>query len=119
MHHPLRVFATRKIVNSHFHLEVLKRLRNRVKRARKEIANTWHLLDDNAPSHTAFFVSEQNAIWQYYPSHNLTPADCFLFLRIKTELKSHHFGTLEAVKEATTRCLKEIPVDAFWGTFSA
>lgn len=36
-----------------------------------------------------------------------------MFPRIKKKLRDHHFGTLETVKEATTRCLKEVIVDAF------
>lgn len=85
-------------VNSHFYLEVLKRLQSRVKRVRKEIANTWRLHHDNAPSHTAFIVTEYLAkrgvatLPQPPYSPDLAPPDFFLFPRMKKPLKGHHFG---------------------------
>jgi len=45
-------------VNQTFYLQVLERLRNRDVRVRREIANTWYLHHDNAPSHTSFAVRE-------------------------------------------------------------
>ena len=45
-------------VNQTFYLQVLERLRNRVRRVRGEIADKWFLHHDNAPSHTSFAVSE-------------------------------------------------------------
>lgn len=107
-------------VNCHFYLEDLKRLQSRVKRVRKEIASTWRLHHDNAPSHTVFIIKEYLAkrgvatLMQppYYP--DLASPDFFLFPGIKKEFKSHHFGTFEA----TMRCLTEVPVDAFQDAFS-
>ena len=53
-------------VNQTFYLQVLERLRNRVVRIRREIANTWFLQHDNAPSHTSF------AVRKFLAQHNIT-----------------------------------------------
>ncbi|GFT36165.1 histone-lysine n-methyltransferase setmar-like protein [Trichonephila clavipes] len=46
-------------VNGNFYyVEVLKRLKRRVKRVRPEISANWKLHHDNAPSHTFFVVTE-------------------------------------------------------------
>jgi len=97
-------------VNQTFYLQVLERLRNRVLRVRREIANTWLLHHDNAPSHTSFAVREflaQHITTLSHPpySPDLAPCDFFLFPKLKTHLKGHHFGTAENVEAAETRTL--------------
>lgn len=59
----------------------------------------------------------QKAVWENSYSPIFVPPVFFLLLRIKT-VKDHYFGNLKAVKEATTKCLKEAPVKAFRGTFN-
>ena len=53
-------------VNQIFYLQVLDRLRNRVVRVLREIANAWFLQHDNTPSHTSFAVRE------FLAQHNIT-----------------------------------------------
>ncbi|KAM7313634.1 putative histone-lysine N-methyltransferase SETMAR-like [Ixodes scapularis] len=111
-------------VNKEFYYEVLKRLRNRVRRVRKEICDNWILHHDNASSHTALIVSELLAkmcvptLPQPPYSPDLAPPDFFLFPRIKRTLKGTRHRTLETVKAAATTLLKEVPVDGFQGAFS-
>ena len=52
--------ATGQTVNQVYYLEVLKRLREKVRRKRPELFdnNSWFLHDDNAPAHTALSVRE-------------------------------------------------------------
>ncbi|GFS85845.1 uncharacterized protein NPIL_346471 [Nephila pilipes] len=110
--------SQRQTVNSLFYFEVLKSVR-------KEIANTWRVHYDNTPSHATFFVTKYLAkrgvatLPQPPYSLDLVTADYFLFPRTKKEFKDYNFGILEAVKVGTTRSLKEIPIDAFRGAFSA
>jgi hypothetical protein len=49
-----------KIVNSAYHCDVLRRLRENVRRLRRELwrQNNWLLHHDNAPSHASFFIRE-------------------------------------------------------------
>lgn len=112
-------------INAAFYLEVLKRLRNRVARVRPEIANNWILHHDNAPSHGSMLVKEFLAK-QMVPtlpqppySPDLAPADFFLFPRLKSHLKGHHFGTVENVQAAVTSVLKDIHVQEFQASFRA
>ena len=51
---------TGQTVNQVYYLEVLKRLREKVRRKRPELLanNSWILHHDNAPAHTALSVSE-------------------------------------------------------------
>lgn len=112
-------------VNAAFYVEVLKRLKKRVARVRPEIADNWILHHDNAPSHTSMLVKEflTKQIIPTVPqppySPDLAPADFFLFPRLKSRLKGHHFGTIENVQAAVTSILKEIDVDEFQSSFHA
>jgi len=106
-------------VNQTFYLQVLKRLRNIVVPVRREIANTWFLHHDAAPSHTSFtvteFLAQHNITTLPHPpySPDLAPCDFFLFPKLKTHLKGHHFGTVENVQAATTRALNNISSEDF------
>ena len=106
-------------VNQTFYLQVLDRLRNRVRRVRGEIAEKWFLHHDNAPSHKSLAVREflaQNKITTLpHPpySPDLAQCDFVLFPKLKTHLKEHHFGTVENVQAAATRALNKISSEDF------
>jgi len=106
-------------VNQTFYLQVLGRLRNRVVRVRREIANTWFLHHDNALSHTSIAVREflahhYIATLPHPPySPDLCPCDFFLFPKLKTHLKEHHFGTVENAQAAAARALNNISSEDF------
>jgi len=112
-------------VNAAFYVEVLTRLKKRVARIRPEIANTWVLLHDNAPSHASLlvreFLAKQTVATLPQPpySPDLAPTDFFLFPRLKSSLKGHHFGTVENVQAAVTNALKGIPVQDFQASYDA
>lgn len=85
----------------------------------------WELHHDNAPSHTALRVREYQAkhklttLLQPPYSPDMAPADFFLFPRIKTVLKGIRFGSTEAIQDAVTRALAEVPVEAFQDAYRA
>jgi len=109
-------------VNSLFYVEVLKRLRQRVNRVWPGMKDTWRLHHDNAPAHTAFIVNDylaKSRVPQPPYSPDVPPADFFLFPRIKSQLKGKHWGTVNNIQEATTRALRDLPVDVFQGVFLA
>ena len=103
-------------VNATFYMEVLKRLKKRVTHAHPEIAYTWVLHHENAPSHASLLVREFLAkqtvatLPQLPYSPDLAPPDFFLFPRLKSSFKGHHFGTVKNVQAAVTNAVKEIPV---------
>nr|QXJ78551.1 putative DD34D transposase [Meitanaphis flavogallis] len=112
-------------INAKFYVEVLKRLKRRVHRVRLEITDNWKLHHDNASAHTAFHVTQFLAaskvptIPQPPYSPDLAPLDFFLFPRLKTPMKGNHFRTVDKVKEACTRTLKDIPEEAYHDAFNA
>ena len=94
-------------VNQQFYLEVLKRLRDAVRRKRPELwrSGEWLLHQDNAPAHTALSVRQfltKNGITaasQLPYSPDLAPGDFFLFPRLKRGLKGKLFQNVEEVRE--------------------
>jgi len=106
-------------VNQTFYIQVLERLRNRVVHVHREIANTWFLHHNNAPSHTSIAVREFLAqiivTTLPHPPYSLDLALCdfFLFTKQKTHLKGHHFVTVENVQAAATRALNNISSEDF------
>jgi histone-lysine N-methyltransferase SETMAR len=84
-------------------LEVLKRLREKVRRKLPELFdnNSRILHHDNAPAHTALLVREFLATKQVtvleHPafSSDLAPSDFFLFPKIKEILKGRHFDDID------------------------
>jgi len=123
VHH--KFVPAEQTINGVFYVEVLKRLKQWVNRVRKDIAADWLLHHDNAPSHTCLLVHEHLAknnlamLPQPPYSRDLSPADFFLFLRIKGALKGRHFGTVNNMKEASTRALKVVPQKAFEDAYQA
>jgi len=106
-------------VNQTFYLQVFGRLRNRVVRVRHEIANTWFIHRDNAPSHTSIavreFLAQSNITTLTRPpySPDLATCDFFLFPKLKTHLKGHNFGAVENAQAAATRALNNISNEDF------
>jgi len=90
---------TGQTVNQVYYLEVLERLREKVRRKRPEIFanNSWILHHDNAPAHTAlsvreFLATKQITVLKHLAySPDLTPSDFFLFRNTKEILKGRHF----------------------------
>jgi len=80
-------------------LEVLERLREKVRRKRSELFtnNSLILHHDNAPAHTALYVREFSATKRIpvleHPAYSpdLANSDFFLFPKIKKILKGRHF----------------------------
>ena len=79
-----------KTVNHAFYKDVLERLRKRVQRVRRDIADDWVLQHDNAPAHTALsireFLAKKNIPVLPHPpySPNLAPCDFYLFSKLKS-----------------------------------
>jgi len=116
---------TGQTVNQVYYLEVLERLREKVRRKRSEFfANNSRILHhDNAPAHTTLFVKECLATKQItvleHPAYSpdLAPSDVFLFPKIKETLKGSHFDDIDDISSNTTssegHSTKPIP-KLFW-----
>ena len=112
-------------VNKEFYLNVLKRLREAVRRKRPEAwtNNTWMLHHDNAPAHASlvireFFTKHETTVVPQPPySPDLAPADFFLFLKLKSSLKGRRFQTVEEIEENSITDLRTIPQNTFQDAF--
>ena len=113
------------MVNKEFYLNVLKRLKEAVRRKRPDAwtKNTWLLHHDNAPAHASLLIREfltkheTTVVPQPPYSPNLAPADFFLFPKLKSSLKDRRFQTVEQVEENTTRDFRTIPQNTFQDAF--
>ena len=100
-------------VNSGFNCDVLRRLRENVRRRRPKLwrEQTWLLHHDNAPSHTSvltqqFLAKNNMAVIPHPPqSPNLAPCDFFLFQKMKFNLKGRLFDTIEKIQAELQRVL--------------
>jgi len=113
-------------VNKEYYVEVLKRLRDRVRRARPEMfkEKSWILHHDNAPAHASLLVRQfltRNAITvaDHPPySPDLAPCDFFLFPKVKKVLRGTHLDTVAECQASFTRELKALTPEAFKDCFS-
>ena len=84
---------------------------------------TWMLHHDNALAHTLLLIRSYLAKHQTYDviqppySPDLTPADFFLFPKLKTSLKGHCFQTIEKIHENVIRELGSTTESVFQEAF--
>jgi len=98
--------------NQYYYTEILKRLRKWVMQIRPNIAINWILYHDNAPTHAALSVA-QFVMPQPPYSPDLATCDFFLFQKVKSAVKGHHFESTENIQRAVTQALNDIPPTAF------
>jgi hypothetical protein len=103
-------------VNSGFYCEVLRRLRENVRRRRPELwpEQTWLFHHDNAPSYTSvlaqqFLAKNKMAVIPHPPhSPDLPPCDFFLFPKMKLKLKGRRFDKIEEIQAEWQRVLDTV-----------
>jgi len=114
-------------VNQEFYLEVLRRLRENVRRKHPELwrSDDWFLQHDNAPAYTVLSVIRYLASlgWTVvpHPPHSLALAPCNLFLFPTTKkktLKGKRFANVEEVKTASQEALNNIKLQQFQRCFT-
>ena len=108
-----------RTVHKEYHLEVMRH-REAVRKKRPDVwqENRWLLQHDNAPSHSMFlvhdFLAKHATVLPQPPySPDITPADFFLFPKLKSTLKGHCFESIEAIKTNSLAHLRSIPKTAF------
>ena len=97
-------------VNQTYYIEVLKRLRDAIRRKRPELwrSGDWFFHHDNAPAHSAlrtreFLAKHSITVLPHPPySPDLAPCDFFLFLMLKRSLKGRRFETIPEIKANAT-----------------
>jgi len=112
--------AKGQMVNQQCYLEVLKRLRESVRRKRPGLwPDKWILHHDNAPAHDALRVREflaKNSITktdQPLYSPYLAPCDFWIFPKLKNALKRQRFADLSDIQRNVKTLLRVIPENEF------
>jgi hypothetical protein len=112
-------------VNRLYYLEVLKRLRENVRRNRLQLwrSNSWFLHHDNAPAHGSLlicdFLTNTNSSVLPQPPHlpDLDPADIFLFPKLNSASKGRRFQTIQETTKKSQTELGAIPKEAYQSCF--
>ena len=112
-------------VTKEYYLEVLRRLRDAVRRKRPDMWATgnWKLHHDNAPAHASHliqnFLAKHGIEQVQHPpySPDLSPPDFFLFPKLKSHLKGRRFDDVEDIKANTTTELHNISLEEFGRCF--
>ena len=105
-------------VNQTYYIEVLKRLRDAIRRKRPELwrSGDWFFHHDNAPAHSAlrareFLAKHSITVLPHPPcSRDLAPGDFFLFPMLKIPLKGKDlrpFQRLRQMRRRSSRALKK------------
>lgn len=97
--------STGQIVNKEYYLNVMRRLREAVRKKQPELWNndSWILHHDNAPSHTALIIRDFLAkhstkiIPQAPYPPDTASCDFFLFPWLKLPLRGHRFESIEEI----------------------
>ena len=114
-------------MNSGFYCEVLRRLRENVRRHRPQLwrEQTCLLRHDNAPSHTAvltyqFLAKNKIAVIPHPPySPHLAPCEFFLFPKMKLKLKGRRFDTITEIQAETHKVLNTLTEKDFQEAFQS
>jgi len=121
-----REFAPQgQTVNAGFYCSVLRRLREDIQRKRPELwrAGNWMLHDDNVPSHQALvtreFLAHNSIIALPQPpySPDLAPCNFFLSLKMKLQLKGHHYDTVEEIQRESQNVIGRLREQDFQHAF--
>jgi len=112
-------------INKEYYLEVLRRLRDAVRRKRPDLwaTGTWHLHHDNASAHSSqliqtFLVKHNIPVVGQAPySPDMAPCDFWLFPHLKTQLKGTRSESRDDIIRNTTAKLYSIRKEALQKCF--
>ncbi|GFV27278.1 uncharacterized protein TNCV_3047871 [Trichonephila clavipes] len=104
-------------VNKEFYLDVMRTLREAVRRKRSVLwaSSRWMLHNDGAPAHTTNlvqqFLTKHGAIQVAHPAYSpdMSPPEFILFTKIKNTLKEHRFQDIQTIKQNLTQKLQTNP----------
>lgn len=107
-------------VNSLFYRDVLRRVREDVRRKRpSKWKNGWLLHHDNAPCYTSIMMrefltkNEMTAVPHSPYSPDLAPCDFWMFPKLKSVLKGERFQSVEEIQRNTVQRIRSIPKAEF------
>jgi len=112
-------------LNGKFYCEVLRQLRENVRRKRSEMwkNGNWLLHHNNAPAHTSLIVREflikNNITTVPHPAYSLdlAPCDFYVFPKMKLRLKGRRFTSTEEVQAESQQILNTLKLANFNESF--
>ena len=116
---------TGQTINKEYYVQILKRLREAVRRKRPHFQSSgdWLLRYDNALAHSSnlvqqFLSKHSIALLRQLPySPDIAPCDFWLFTEPKKPLKGQRFDDKTTVENNATSVLKAIPKSEFQDCF--
>ena len=117
--------STGQTVNKEYYVEVLREFRKRFCRKRPALLKSgqWHFQQDNAPVHNSILVIDYltkiciKTVPHPPYSPDLAPCDFCLFPKLKENLRSCRYETIEEMKEAVTKVIDTLTQEDFHGAF--
>jgi hypothetical protein len=112
------------MVNRWYYLEVLKCLRENVRRKRPQLwgKNPWFLHYENTPAHASLLIRDFLANTTVLPqppcSLDLAPADLSLFPKLKSTLEGRRFQTIQEINGKFADKARRDPEKGIPGLFS-
>ena len=111
-------------VNKEYNVEVLKEFRKRFRRKRPALfkSSQRHFFQDNAPVHNSILVTDyltkMGIKTVLHPSYSpdLAPCDFWLFPKLKENVRSCRYETIE-MKGAVTKVIYTLTQEDFHGVF--
>jgi transposase len=108
-------------VNKEMYTDILRRLRDAVRRKspEKRRTNGWVLLHDNAPAHRSVlvkaFLAKNNVTTLEHTQNSpeLTPADFYLFPAFKSAMKGRRFCDVSDIIKNAVEELKRLSQNGF------
>ena len=111
-------FAPRgQTINKEYYVEVLKTLRDAVRRKRPCFwsSGNWLLHHDNAPAHSSNlvqqFLAKHKIVQLRLPAYSpdIAPCDFWMFPKLKMALKGKQFDDIKTIQSNATCELKAFP----------
>ena len=104
-------------------VDVLRKFKKRFRRKRPTLfkSGQWHFHQDNAPVHNSILVTDYLTKMGIktipHPPHSpdVGPCDFWLFPKLKENLRSCCYETIEEMKEAVTKVIDTLTQEDFHG----
>jgi hypothetical protein len=107
----MKVILPNTTVNSDFYCDVLRHVRENVRRKRLELwhNHNWLLHHENVPTHTSLKTTEfvTNTVIVHHPPYSLdlAPCDFALFPKLKMKLKGQRFEIVSDIQRESQMVL--------------
>ena len=116
---------TGQTVNKEYYVEILREFRKGFRRKKPALfkSGQWHFQQDNTPIHNSILVTDYltkmgiETVPHPPYSPDLAPCDFCLFPKLKENLTSCRYETIEEMKEAVMKVIETLIQEEFPGAF--